>query len=131
MNTNITWIIVALIGLIYGIVARYLIPWLKNKMSGDQYEMLMSIASSVTYAVEQLLKTKIGTEKKKYAMTLAKSYLKRFGLVVDEELISAAIEAKVKEMKLEMQASEPITIEPVITSELVETGEANTDVETV
>ena len=98
MTIDLTQIILAVITLIGGLVARYVIPWIKSKLDDRQTEMLASIVRVAVFAAEQLFNSTEGKEKKEYVLNL----LKENGYDVDSATIDALIEATVKELKIEM-----------------------------
>jgi hypothetical protein len=73
----------------------------------DLFAEIERIAAMVVDAAEQAGVTAIIEDKKKYALDLAEKFLALQGIVVDLDIVVAAIEAAVKNMKddgLEMQS---------------------------
>ena len=68
--------------------------------------MLAGIAQTVVFAAEKIFGAKMGNDKLKYALNLAKKLLEKKGLTFDEDEIRAAIEAQVEQLDLEQQAVE-------------------------
>ena len=91
MNTiDITPIVNAALALIGAGVSVFLIPWLKKQTTEAQRKELT--------AAEQLYKgAGRGEEKKQYVL----DFLKQKGFKVDEESVSNAIEAAVKQLNTE------------------------------
>lgn len=102
-NTTIdlTPIILSVITLIFGLISRYVIPYAKSKLNGDQMEVLRIAVKTAVYAADQLYNSDQGQAKKKYVIDL----LKEQGYIVDpdqiEPTMDALIEAMVKELKIE------------------------------
>ncbi len=92
---DITQIVVALIGLLGTILTGFLIPILRNKLTDKQNEIFDSVVRVGVYAAEQMFGTGKGAEKKQYVLKL----LEERGYDVDSEIVNAAIEAVVKELK--------------------------------
>jgi hypothetical protein len=97
MTIDLTQIILAIITLISGIIARYVIPWLKNKLTDHQYEVFNGLVRTGVYAAEQLFTSAQWKEKKAYVVNL----LKENGYSVDETAVDALIEATVRELRIE------------------------------
>ena len=98
---DLTQIILAVATLIFGILMRYVIPAVKQKLSDNQLEFLRIAVKTAVYAAEQLYGSKQGQEKLKYVIDL----LYQQGYVIDknkvEDSIRALIESAVKELSLE------------------------------
>ena len=97
MTIDLTQIILAIITLIGGIITRYLIPWIKNKLTDHQYDALCALVRVGVFAAEQLFSSQEWKEKKEYVVNL----LKENGYSVDETAVDALIEATVRELRIE------------------------------
>lgn len=101
VQIDLTPIILAVITLIFGLISRYVIPYAKSKLNGDQMELLRIAVKTAVYAADQLYKSDQGTAKKQYVISL----LKEQGYIIDPDQIepqmNALIEAMVKELKME------------------------------
>ena len=64
----------------------------------ELYEILSVVSAKAVEAAEQIFGGKEGEKKKKYAIDVITKYLKAKGITLDVEIISAYIEAAVKEM---------------------------------
>ena len=95
---DLTQIIMAVISLIGAIIARYLIPLIKGKLNDRQSEKLNGMIRVAVFAAEQIFDSSEGKAKKEYVQKL----LAENGWDVDLALVDAAIEATVKELKIEM-----------------------------
>ena len=100
MTIDLTQIILAIITLIGGLVARYVIPWLKSKLDDRQYDLLAALIRVGVFAAEQLFDSNEGTAKKQYVINL----LKDNGYEIDAPAVDALIESTVKELRIEMEA---------------------------
>ena len=98
MNIDLTQIIVAVITLIFGLVAKYAIPYLKEKYSTEQLEKMKLWAKVAVEAAEMLyIGSGRGEEKKKYVL----DFLNSKGFSVDMETLENLLESAVLELKQE------------------------------
>ena len=97
MTIDLTQIILAIITLIGGLIARYVIPWLKDKLDDRQYDVLCGFVRVGVYAAEQLFTSEQWKEKKQYVVDL----LTENGYEVDSTAVDALIEATVRELRIE------------------------------
>ena len=97
MTIDLTQIILAIITLIGALITRYLIPWIKSKLSDNQYETFCTLIRVGVYAAEQLFTSEQWKEKKQYVVDL----LKENGYEVDSTAVDAMIEATVRELRIE------------------------------
>lgn len=104
MSIDLTQIILAVITLIGGIIARYLIPWIKGKLNDQQSETLNGMIRVAVFAAEQIFNSTEGKAKKEYVQKL----LADNGWDIDSALVDAAIEAMVKELRIEMGEKENV-----------------------
>lgn len=106
VQIDLTPIILSVITLIFGLLMKYVIPAVKEKMTGNQIELLRIAVKTAVYAAEQLYNSDQVKEKLKYVVDL----LYQQGYIVDptqvEDTTRAMIEAMVKELKLEQAKSE-------------------------
>ena len=91
---DLTNLIEALIAVLVAVAMRYLIPWLKTKMSKDQEETLYTIVSIAVMAAEKLYGAKKGDDKLAYV----ESYLRARGVRVDTMRLKAYVNAAIKQM---------------------------------
>ena len=101
MTIDLTQIILAIITLIGGIVARYVIPWIKTKLTDHQYDVFNGLVRVGVYAAEQIFTTEQWQDKKTYVVNL----LKENGYEVDTTAVDALIEATVRELRIEQGGS--------------------------
>lgn len=80
------------------IVTRFLIPYLKTKMSKDQRELLLTVVNQAVLAAEQIYAhaDKSGKTKKQYVI----DFIKSRGIKISNEEIDVLIEAAVKELNM-------------------------------
>lgn len=97
MKIDLTQIILAFITLIGGLIARYVIPWIKSKLDDRQYDVFATLVRVGVFAAEQLFSTEQWKEKKQYVVDL----LKENGYEVDSTAVDALIEATVRELRIE------------------------------
>ena len=95
---DITPVINAVIALLAAGVSVFLIPWIKSQTTEAQRKELTAWVKIGVAAAEQLYKgAGRGEEKKQYVI----DFLKQKGFKVDEESVSNAIEAAVKQLNTE------------------------------
>ena len=99
-GVNLTPIINAVIALIGALLAAFVIPWLKRKMSQQDMNKMLNYVGIAVYAAQQLYYSKSGQERLKYVL----DYLASLGYDVDDESVRNAIEAEV--LKLHKQLEE-------------------------
>lgn len=90
-NIDLTPIIEAAITIIAALVARYLVPWLKEKWTGVKYDNYMEVVKTLVTAAEGIF-TGVGRGQEK--LEWVKKQLNEKGYDVD----IAAIEALVKSL---------------------------------
>ncbi len=86
------------------VVARYLVPWLKEKIGADK---LAQIEKWATYAVEmaqQVHWSEAGQDKKAIVTEFLKEILTAKNISISDEQLNVLIEAAVKEMKMQENA---------------------------
>ena len=102
MTIDLTQIILAILTFIGALIARYVIPWLRDKLDDRKIALLVSAINTGVYAAEQLYNSDQGQEKKQYVI----DYLKDQGYILDADditlEINALIESAVKELKIIM-----------------------------
>lgn len=91
---DLTNLIEALIAVLIAVAMRYLIPWIKTKMSKDQEETLYTIVSIAVMAAEKLYGAKKGDDKLAYV----ERYLEARGVKVDTMRLKAYVNAAIKQM---------------------------------
>lgn len=97
MTIDLTQIILAVITLIGAVISRYLIPWIRNKLTDHQYEVFNGLVRTGVFAAEQIFTSEQWKEKKQYVVDL----LKENGYTVDTTSVDALIEATVRELRIE------------------------------
>ena len=110
MTIDLTQIILAIITLIGGIIARYLVPWIKDKLTDHQYEALCLLVRTGVFAAEQLFTSEQWKEKKQYVVDL----LLENGYTVDTTAVDALIEATVRELRIEQGERKDGTVTKLI-----------------
>lgn len=97
MTIDLTQIILAIITLIGGIITRYLIPWIKDKLDDRQYDVFATLVRVGVFAAEQIFTSEQWKEKKQYVLDL----LVENGYSIDATAVDALIEATVRELRIE------------------------------
>lgn len=91
---DLTNLIEALFAILAAVAMRYLIPWLKTKLSKDQEETLYTVVSIAVMAAEKLYGAKKGDDKLAYV----ERYLEARGVKVDTMRLKAYVNAAIKQM---------------------------------
>lgn len=95
MTIDLTQIVIYIIGLVFSLVSVFLIPYIKTKLSAEQFKKLQSYAKIAVEAAEMIYKGPgRGEEKKLYVQ----NYLAEKGYNIDLTEVENAIEAAVLEM---------------------------------
>lgn len=101
MTIDQTQIILAVLTFLFGLLLRYVIPGIKEKLSTNQMELLRIAVKTAVYAAEQLYGSKQGQEKLAYVIDL----LYQQGYILDkdkvEDTMRALIEEVVRELSIE------------------------------
>lgn len=96
--TDVTQIVLALIGLLSTIITTFLVPLLKNKLNDQQQAKLNTAIKIAVYAADQIFSSDAGKEKKQWVVNM----LNEQGYHADLDVIDAQIEAMVKALRIEM-----------------------------
>lgn len=94
-NIDLTPIFQAVITLLAALITYRLIPYIKTKMTEQQYANLTAAARVAVYAAEQIYKSGDNQQKLDYAM----ARLLSAGFSLDAETIRAAVEHAVYSLK--------------------------------
>lgn len=85
---NMMQIVEAIIAVMFGIIVRYIVPWIKGKTNEQQQENLRAIFQMIVEAAEQMFKGEgRGQEKFDYV----KAELEKRGLEIDKNLIESTV----------------------------------------
>ena len=98
MQIDLTQVLIAIITMIFGQIARYVIPAIKEKATANQMELLRIAVKTAVYAAEQLDTSAEGTAKKAYVIEL----LAKEGYILDIDHVSATIDALIEAMVKEL-----------------------------
>lgn len=97
MTIDLTQIILAIITLIFGLITRYVIPWIKDRLDDRQYDVFVTLVRVGVYAAEQIFTSEQWQEKKQYVLDL----LEENGYAIDSTAVDALIESTVRELRIE------------------------------
>jgi len=97
MDINLTPIFEAIIALLAAVVTYKLVPWIKSKVTEQQYSNLTAAAKIAVYAAEQIYKFGNGDKKLDYAV----EQLRARGFNLDIDILRSAVEQAVYEMNTE------------------------------
>lgn len=98
---DITQIIAALIGLLATVITGFVIPYIRSKTSEQQQYTIKLLARTAVYAAQQLYVE--NEDKYAYAYQYITDSLKNAGYKFDATAVQAAIEAAVKQAKIDNQ----------------------------
>jgi len=112
--TDGTTIIGAVITALLGLVARYLVPWLKEKLGEQRLADLVYWIGVLVRVAEQMFQDKKGVDK----LDWVKDQLAGLGFELDADALRALIEAQVRDMKLEAIVPEPVVVNVGIDAEV-------------
>lgn len=100
MDKVIFDILMLIVSIVSMLIARYLIPWIKSRMSHEALDTAKRIAEIAVLAAQQIHWEQSGAERKKYAIAYVHDFCNTHGIEISEEQIDALIEAAVKSMKI-------------------------------
>lgn len=98
-----TQAVIALVPVLIGalaFVAKEVYSWIKSRVTVQHMIILEQLAVSAVSAIEQTLKSSPGKEKKEAALAICRQALLKRGIKLDEDQITAAIEAEVYNRKI-------------------------------
>lgn len=100
MNTyDLTPILQVAIVLIGTIITSFLVPWIKSKVTQEQWWIIQDITKVAVSAAEILYKgSGRGEEKLEYVMTYIKEFCSEKGIYFNDDAIRQTIENMVKKM---------------------------------
>ena len=105
MNLDLTQIVVALIGLLGIIITSVIVPMIKANTSVKTQTIITNIIKTAVYAAQQIYTPEQRREKKEFAMDQVLKGLEQYGIALDKESVSDAIEAALKEIKTAIDGS--------------------------
>lgn len=105
MNLDLTQIVVALIGLLGIIITSVIVPMIKANTSVKTQTIITNIIKTAVYAAQQIYTPEQWREKKEFAMEQVLKGLEQYGIALDTESVSDAIEAALKEIKTAIDGS--------------------------
>lgn len=97
MKIDLTPFLQALIALLASLVTYKLVPWIKSKVTQQQFENLNAAARVAVYAAEQIFANGDNAKKLDYAVQQVMSA----GFDLNSDVIRAAVEQAVYELKAE------------------------------
>lgn len=117
---DLTDIVNAALALIAALIARYVVPWIKEKTTVEQQKRIQAAIDTAVFAAEKVYGAGQGQQKKQYVL----KKLREMGYTIDSAQVAAGIEAAV--MALDLKVVTGIPIEAVATIEgTIEADQAN------
>ena len=97
---DITWIILAVLAVVAVIVTKFLVPYLKSKMTTEQWKQLVEKTALITKWVTTAVNAAeiffkgigLGADKNSYVLAFVRTLCEKFGITFDEEVVKAEIE---------------------------------------
>lgn len=86
---------------VMGIISRYLIPFIKEKLGAERFAQLENEIRILVYYAQQVHASKTGEEKLYIVENEIKKWLSAKGFNFDNEQVRQVIESCVKTMKIE------------------------------
>lgn len=116
-SIDLTYLIEAIIGVLIAVLMRYLIPWLKAKLTNEQEQMMVTFFDIAVMAAEKIYGAKKGDEKLAYV----EQQLAARGWKVDTMRLKAYVNAAIQKMDqmkpLEIEAASALIAESDATEE--------------
>lgn len=101
MNIDITQIVVAVIGLLGLIITTVLVPWIKSKMTNEQWQMIVNYAYAGVQAAEIIFNAQgQGEAKFEWVADYIEQRCAKHGIKIDGDTIKVVIENAWKEFGL-------------------------------
>jgi LL-H family phage holin len=98
MTDLVFYIINLLLVIIISLIARHVIPYLKEQLGAEKLEAIEKWTNYAVLAAEQTLQTQSGSNKKAYVTQFLKELLTAKNLALSDEQINILIESAVKAM---------------------------------
>lgn len=108
---DLTDIVNAALALIAALIARYVVPWIKEKTTVEQQKRIQAAIDTAVFAAEKVYGAGQGQRKKQYVL----QKLREMGYTIDSAQVAAGIEAAV--MALDLKVVTGIPVEAVATIE--------------
>jgi LL-H family phage holin len=86
------------------VVARYLVPWIKNRLEADKVDLIASWAKKAVLMAQQTLTSESGAEKKSIVTDFLKEILEAKNIALSDDQLNVLIESAVKQMKIDENA---------------------------
>lgn len=109
MNEVASLLLKVLIAVIFALITRYLIPYLKTLRDDARWSRLIDMVKVAVEAAEQTIHED-GTVKKEEVTKFVTEWLKSYGINVTPEEIDKLIESAVYAMNLEKKKDAPNTV---------------------
>ena len=103
MNDITFNILKIVISIVSALVAAYLIPLLKNKLSQDKYNELLNMIEIAVYAAEQTIGSGNGNIKKQEVIVFVSNWMREKGIQITDDQLSQLIESAVFSMNKEIK----------------------------
>ena len=106
---DITTVIEAIIILICSIITAFVIPYIKKKITNEQFDFLNKIIKTAVYAAEVMIKGEgKGDEKRNYVINYVKSVCEEHGITYDPNQVRQILEMSWLELSQEVTKNEEI-----------------------
>ena len=104
---DITTVIETIIILICSIITAFVIPYIKKKITNEQFDFLNKIIKTAVYAAEVMIKGEgKGDEKRNYVINYVKSVCEEHGITYDANQVRQILEMSWLELSQEVIKNE-------------------------
>lgn len=100
--TDLTFIFELIIALIGALLAAFVIPWLRSKMTAEETQEMLAWVRIAVSAAQQLFHNLDGKDRLEYALAV----LRDKGYDVNSELVLSAVEAEVLRLHQQLQVDD-------------------------
>ena len=101
MNDILFGILEAVIVAAVAAIARYLIPYIRERLAATKYAWLVDVIDAAVRGAEQMIGPGHGSEKKAIAAEYISKWLETHHVTITEEQVNQLIEAAVQAMSAE------------------------------
>lgn len=99
------------------VVARYLVPFVKEKIGASNLELAAQWAKYAVLMAQQTLWSESGEDRKAYVTEFLKKLLTKKNITITDEQMEILIEAAVKQMKIAENSGVTITATDAVTAD--------------
>lgn len=98
-------IVAAIITIVVALTSAYVVPWLKIKIGGQNFDVVTKYIYLAVKAAEQIFTVEQWAEKKQYVVNYINNIVKSLGITITAEQIDALIEGAVNDIKKQREVN--------------------------